>query len=78
MGSVESDITNNVIVRLHAIKPDQQVIAITRAPATQHPHVKETRKMQGYSGAITSFFLFINVGTALAEQNANQDDPPTA
>ncbi len=34
--------------------------------------------MQGYSGAITSFFLFINVGTALAEQNANQDDPPTA
>ncbi|WP_230079340.1 hypothetical protein [Xanthomonas oryzae] len=34
--------------------------------------------MQGYSAAITSFFLFISVGTALAEQNANQDDPPTA
>ncbi|AUI90186.1 hypothetical protein EBA01_08185 [Xanthomonas oryzae pv. oryzae] len=67
-----------MIVRLYAIKPDHQVIAIRRTPATRHPHVKETRKMQGYSAAITSFFLFISVGTALAEQNANQDDPPTA
>ncbi|AVQ07546.1 TPA: hypothetical protein HH295_00450 [Xanthomonas vasicola pv. zeae] len=66
-----------MIVRLHAMKPDQQGITIKRARATPHPHVKETRKMQGYA-AITSFFLFISAGTALAEQNANQDDPPTA
>lgn len=34
--------------------------------------------MQGYAAVIAPFLLLISTSTALAEQNANQNDPPTA